>query len=155
MFSVSNFFFFFFFILQGQPTLFFQWGCNAPLLLLSFCQIPNQIPCARSDAWLKSAVASTSALVSCWPDHPRNRHHTGFRKHLLILVWATVVLGLGSADMMDPQVGQSPVDSSFSLFSIFFFFCPCSSLGQELIFVTRFSFFLIFLFVFMHRLLLS
>jgi hypothetical protein len=46
-------------------------------------------------------------------------------KHLLT---KGIVSGLMSADRMDPQVGQSPHDTSFSLCSIF---CPCSSFGQE------------------------
>jgi hypothetical protein len=56
---------------SAHPMLFFQWGCNPPPLLQSFCQLPYQVLWAQSDGWLQ---ASTSALISCWPDLPRNRH---------------------------------------------------------------------------------
>jgi hypothetical protein len=56
---------------SGQPMLFFQWGCNTPLLLQSLHQFPHQGPWAQSDGWLQ---ASTSTLFSCWPDFPRNCH---------------------------------------------------------------------------------
>ena len=56
---------------SGQPMLFFQWGCNSPPLPQSFCQLPHQVSWAQSDGWLQ---ASTSALVSCWPDLLRNCH---------------------------------------------------------------------------------
>jgi len=59
---------------SGQPTLLFQWGCNPPLPQ-PFCQLSNQVPWVQSDGWLQ---ASTSALVSCWPDFLRNLCHTRF-----------------------------------------------------------------------------
>ena len=46
------------------------------------------------------------------------------------------VLGLVYADVLGPQVGQSPVGPSFSLCSIF---CPCSSFGQEHFWVKNFE----------------
>jgi hypothetical protein len=51
--------------------LFFPWGCNAPQLPQSFCQLPHQRPWAQSDSWLQ---ASTSELVSCWLNLPRSSH---------------------------------------------------------------------------------
>ena len=46
------------------------------------------------------------------------------------------MLGLVSADIIDPQMGQSQVGPSFSLCSIF---CPCSSFGQEHFWVINFE----------------
>jgi hypothetical protein len=37
----------------------------------SFCQLPDQVPWVQSDGWHQ---ISTSALVSCWPNLPRNCH---------------------------------------------------------------------------------
>jgi hypothetical protein len=54
-------------------------------------------------------------------------------KHLLT---TATVLGLVSADRMDPQVELSLVGPSFSLHSIF---CPCSSFAQEHFWVKSFE----------------
>jgi hypothetical protein len=56
---------------SGQAMLFFQWGWNPPPLPQTFCQYPYQVLWAQSDGWLHT---SASALVSCWPDLPRNCH---------------------------------------------------------------------------------
>jgi hypothetical protein len=45
-----------------QPTCFFLWDCNPPLLLQSFHKLPYLGPWAQSDGWLQ---AFASALVSC------------------------------------------------------------------------------------------
>ena len=46
------------------------------------------------------------------------------------------VLGLESTDMMQPQLGQSPVGPFFRICSIF---CPCFSFGQEHFWVLNFE----------------
>ena len=87
---------------SGQPTLFFLLGCNPPPLLQSFCQLPQQDPQARSDDWLQS---STSALVSCWQNLPRNSY-TRFPS-ASASPQQQQSQGLVSAGRMDTQVGKS------------------------------------------------
>jgi hypothetical protein len=41
---------------SGQPRLFFQWCCNRPPLLQSFCQCPHQVPWAQPDGWLQASA---------------------------------------------------------------------------------------------------
>jgi len=56
--------------LSGHPMFFFQWECNSPRLLQSFCQLPCQARWAQSDA-ASELQASASALFSWRPDLPR------------------------------------------------------------------------------------
>ena len=103
----------------GIEVLFF----SPPVLLPA----PRLGSPAQSDGWLQ---ASTSALVSCWQNLPRNSH-TRFlsASHS----WQQQQCqGVVCADRLDPQVRQSPYDSSFSLCSIFVPFFPLSRNISEL-----------------------
>jgi hypothetical protein len=65
-------------------------------------------------------------MVSCWQNLPRNSH---IRFLSTSASWQQQQCrGLMSADRMDPQVGQYPDDSFYSLCSIL---CPCLSFGQK------------------------
>jgi hypothetical protein len=99
----------------------------APLVLL----VAPQVQWAQSDGWLQ---ASTSALVRCWPDLTSNCC-TSNCCHEVPFDTATV-LGLVSADMVEPQVGSPCL--AFPSVSVPFFFCPCS-FGQERFWVKNFE----------------
>jgi hypothetical protein len=40
--------------------LFFQCGCDSPLLIQSFCQLPYQAPSVQPDGWLQTSVSACS-----------------------------------------------------------------------------------------------
>jgi hypothetical protein len=85
-------------------------------------QHAQEVPWAQYDGWLQ---ASTSALISCWLDLPRNCHSWSLSAstswpQLQFWVWCPI---------MDPQVWPLPVGPSFSLCSIF---SPCFSLDSNI-----------------------
>lgn len=98
----------------NQLTLFFLWGCDHPLLLQFFHQLPHWGPCTQSDGWDQ---ASKSALVRCWQNLPGNSLTRFLTANAS---WKQQQCqGLMSADRIDPHVGQSLDGPFFSLCSIF------------------------------------
>jgi hypothetical protein len=51
-------------------------GLQSPFAPPDLLPVPSWGPWAQSDGWLQ---ASTSALVSCWPNLPRNLHIRSFK----------------------------------------------------------------------------
>ena len=95
------------------PMLLTLCGCNPALLLQSSCYLPHCGLHTQSDGWLQ---ASTSALVSCWKNLPRNSHTrflSASASYQQQECW-----GLIYTDKMDPQVCCSQDGPSFSLCSI-------------------------------------
>jgi hypothetical protein len=93
--------------------LFFPWDCNPPLLLSPSASSSTRWP------ELRLMVGSNihiyiGQLLARLPKEPP--HQLPVSKSLLPMA---TVLDLVSIDRMDPQVGQSPDDPSFSLCSTF------------------------------------